>query len=54
LRETDGGNTETAPAGLPHPPPGVALPCLVRTQQPSQSNISEPRKFKELKHHPSH
>src|SRR6266567_508263 len=34
LRETDGGNTETAPAGLPHPPPGVALPCRVRNQQP--------------------
>ena len=30
LRETDGGNTETAPAGLPHPPSGAAPPCLVR------------------------
>jgi len=30
LRETDGGNTETAPAGLPHPPSGAAHPCLVR------------------------
>ena len=33
LRETDGGNTETAPAGLPHPPPRAAHPCRVRTQQ---------------------
>src|ERR1035441_366423 len=49
LRETDGGNTETAPAGLPHPPPGVALPCRVRTQQPSQSNISRAAEIKELK-----
>jgi hypothetical protein len=25
LRETDGGDAETAPAGLPHPPSGAAL-----------------------------
>ena len=28
MRETDGGNAETAPAGLPHPPPWVTAELL--------------------------
>src|SRR6516165_381478 len=40
LRETDGGNAETAPAGLPHPPPRAAPPCRVRPQQPRPQNPS--------------
>jgi hypothetical protein len=45
LRETDGGNAETAPAGLPHPP--VAPPCPdgslppVRHQRPGESAFPE-------------
>ena len=47
LRETDGGNTETAPAGLPHPPTGSgpSLSCP-HPAAPARATFPEPQKLR--------